>query len=1145
MNSAIRFGVVVSILRMTNSLFVKLILSFIITIFLNNKLNSQIVKTNFDRITLKDGLSQSTGGYMIQDKKGFLWVATFGGLNRYDGYSFKTYKHDDNDSTSLNHDGAIFLFEDNEGYIWIVNNSNAGLDKYDPITDKFVNYKNNPDDESSISSDAIYYVMQDKLGNIWACANNALNLIVKDKNGKKPVKFIRYYYPTNTNNFSLIYEDKNNNLLIISNQLFIFNRKTRTFQDAELSLDITLTTSAVEDKNGDILIGTVENGIKKISFDKRNSRYIELPIETYNIAPTDRIFLIKDEFQNIWIGSRTKGLYKYNQDKGMLTHFPSNSCDIRSISENSIQSLFIDRSGVLWVGTFSQGLCKTDLYRKEFEHYKSIPGNPNSLSGNLISALHSISPDELWVGVQQDGGVSRYIFYEDREPRVIQYKYDPNNQNTIGANFTICLVQRKNGDVWLGSVGGTISRIIPEDPESGIPEKIVRYPIVGWTFSIFEDSEGIIWGGTWDAGLWRYNDNSEEFVYYRNDPDNSNSLVDNIVWAIGEDHNKNIWIGGNAKGISILPYTQKNKMKPEFINFKFDKSNPKSISNNTINVFYQDKKGTMWIGTNDGLNRVIDSKNAIDNIDTAQNFEFFSYNVKDGLPSPSIVGILEDEKGNLWLSTSNGLSKFDFSDSTFTNYSESDGLQSNEFWHNAYFKNSKGRLFFGGQNGFNAFYPNKIIANPFIPQLAFTDLKVLNKSVKVGEKINTDIILQKELNQMSNIVLSHKNNVFTIEFAALHYTQPTDNKYAYYLEGFEKDWIYVDNQRSATYTNLNAGKYTFRVKGSNNNGIWNETGIKMNIRVKPPWWKTWWFRISLISVIIYLIYFTIRNRQERTKKENIFLQEKIDKGESELQKQKDEIELHKKEIDKKEQFALETNWFYKGMTILSDIISKYNNDLKTMTSRILPVLIDLLEVKIGAFYIVNDSDKSSPVLELMSYYASEDTTKNKMVPVTEGYLGTCYKDRKIVIVDNIPGDYIKLKSGLGGIPMNFLILIPILYENEVKAIIEFASLEQIAPFKYKLLEKVAENLGSSIELIKMNAKMNLLVTELNTHSEELNAQKEEMLQNIEEMKATQEENEKIKIAAKKREDKIQEQLKRYVEMENEYNELKKKYNNLA
>jgi len=824
--------------------------------FLSGTIYSKTTSATFERITIRDGLSQSTVNYIIQDKKGFMWFATYDGLNKYDGYNFKVYKKINNDSTSLSYNGATYLYEDNDGYIWVVNNGNAGLNRFNPETEKFIRYVHNPDDPTSISSNEVHHVMQDRSGNIWICASNALNLAVEEKVGdKKTISFKRFYFPSNTTAFSKAYEDRNGKLLLFADYLYYFDRESNKFRKTNTVLSPCPKISICGDQDGNLWLGTTENGVIKLVYEEKTESYKRAATGKINVTPNNRNHVLTDNKNQIWITTESKGLFQYNKKEDRLINFTNNEIDLNSISDNTTYSLFIDRSGILWIGTFSQGLCKYNLYRKQFLHFKSIPGNKNTLSGNVISSIHSREPDELWIGVDLNGGVNRFIFRDNKEPKVIHYRHDPKDNNTISGNSVLCLVQRKNGEVWLGSSNTPISKIIPEEFGTNEIPTIKRFETAPWTFSIYEDSKETIWGGTWGRGLWRYSDKTNKFTYFQNNPDNPLSLCDNIIWAITEDNCGNIWIGGHGEGLSILPAKEKNKLNPEFINYKYEEGNKSSLSNNTINVFCQDKSGTMWIGTAGGLNKVIKKDNNFSDIDKDNELKFYSYHINDGLPSEGITGIVEDDNSNLWLSTTNGISKFNVSECSFTNYTESDGLQSDEFWHNAYFKDQNGKIYFGGQNGFNAFYPDSIKANPFLPNVVITDMKLFNKSVEIGEKINGDVIISKPISETSQIVLSHKNNILSLEFAALHYTQPDKNSYAYKMEGFDKEWIETSaDRRFTTYTNLDPGKYIFRVKGSNSDGIWSEEGASLKIIITPPFWQTLWFRFSVMVFIILAVY---------------------------------------------------------------------------------------------------------------------------------------------------------------------------------------------------------------------------------------------------------------------------------------------------
>ncbi len=852
---------------------------------LNNIAYSQLANTTFERITTEDGLSQSSVNYIIQDQKGFMWFATYGGINKYDGYTFKTYTHIENDSSSLSDNGIIYLYEDKKGYIWAVNNANQGICKFDPVTEKFITYKHNPNDSTTISSNTVYYVTEDKLGNIWISTDNALNLVFENNH---ITKFKRFDISPIEGRFARIYEDRHGKLLLFANYLYYFDRQSNTICKTNTLLNQSNAVydiiSICEDKTGNIWLGTSVYGIIKLVYNKESKSYERSTFNKKEIPPDNGNYLIIDKNDKIWIASGTKGLFQYNENEDLIINFLNNKCDFNSISDNGISSLYIDHSDILWIGTESQGLCKYNLSKKEFFHYKCIYGDKNTLSGNVISSIHSTTPGELWVGVESSGGVNRFIFKNKGKIEVIHYKYNPKNKNTIAGDKIFCLLQRKNGEVWAGSADCYISKIIPEKPGTNELPIIKRFVHKNWTFSIYEDNERTLWGGTWRGGLWRYNEKIDTFIYYQNDPENPSSLCDDIIWAISGDDSGNIWIGGHGGGLSILPSEDKNKLNPKFINYKNESNNNRSLSNNTIHVFYLDKTGTMWIGTTSGLDRVIRKNNNFSNIKKDNKLEFYSYHIKDGLPSEAIIGIEEDDSGNLWLSTSNGISKFNVKENTFINYDESNGLQSNEFWHNAYFKDQNERIYFGGQNGFNAFYPDSLKLNPFLPKVVFTDLKILYKSVEVGEKVNGDVVLTKSLNETSKIVLSRKNKVFTLEFAALHYVQPKKNKYTYKLEGFDKNWIKTNADRNfVSYTDLPEGKYTFKVKASNSDGIWNEKETSLKIIILTPWWKTLVFKILSILLLIASAISIYYYRINRLEKQKIYLEEKVNDRTKEIE----------------------------------------------------------------------------------------------------------------------------------------------------------------------------------------------------------------------------------------------------------------------
>lgn len=830
------------------------ILLFILLYLICNICHGQYNQIVFDHITSHDGLSQSTVNCIIQDRDGFLWFATNDGLNKYDGYSFKVYRNNKQDRTSLSSNDITYLMEDNQGYLWIVNGSRTGIDRFDPEQETFENFTHDPSDPKSLSSNRIYKVSQDSKGNIWICTETALNLFVPpEKNDDKKAGFEKFTYSGSSAPITWVFENSKRQLLLFSEWLYYFDPSKKEITNSGIRLGGNYIRSVIEDDQAGLYIGTTYDGIIKLAYNEVTGKYLKVDPGKINVTPENRNCLLRDHNNHIWIGTEIQGLYRYKPETDTLEHFEPDELDNNTISDNTVFSLFEDNTGVLWIGTFSYGLNKVDFYRKEFIHFRKIPYKKNALSGDVISSIHGLNPNELWVGLDIGGGINRIVFSGDQEPKFIRYLNDPKDPNSIGGNSTLCLVHRKNGEVWVGSGGGVISRIMPEPAFSGRKPVVKNYRFDRWTFAIYEDSDGILWGGTWEAGLWRYNDEIDEFDFFIPDETNNYSIGDDIIWSIGEDLHKNIWIGGHGNGISVLTADEKRKADPRFIHFRGEKNNPRSISNNTINAFCQARDSSFWICTAGGLNKVINYREITGRFERFPDISFTSYHTSHGLPAEGIVGIVEDKNGSIWLSSTKGISKLNPQTEEFVNYDVNHGLQSNEFWHNAYYINPDGMIFFGGQNGFNAFYPDKILPNPFLPRVVLTELRVFNKPVHIGDTINNQVILEEPIHLTRKIKLSYKNNFLTFQFAALHYAQPSLNMYAYYLEGIEDDWNYAGNKREANYTNLNPGEYIFRVKASNNDGIWNETGVSLHIVISPPWWKTLVFRIFILLVIVGIV----------------------------------------------------------------------------------------------------------------------------------------------------------------------------------------------------------------------------------------------------------------------------------------------------
>ncbi|MGH7450322.1 MAG: two-component regulator propeller domain-containing protein [bacterium] len=499
--------------------------------------------------------------------------------------------------------------------------------------------------------------------------------------------------------------------------------------------------------------------------------------------------------------SSGRSLHAQKQDlstgAGQTINFERISIE-QGLSQSSIQCILQDRKGFMWFGT-ADGLNKYDGYR--FTVYKNNPDNPNSLSDNWVSSIYE-DPDEvgrvLWIGTGNQG-LNKLVLSKaegsDREKeKFTPYKNNSDNPNSLSDNVVT---------------------------------------------SIYEDRSGVLWIGTWGGGLNKFDREKEKFTHYKNNPNNPKSLSGNHVFSIYEDRSGVLWIGTWGGGLNKLDLSKaegSDREKEKFTHYKNDPNNPNSLSDNWVNSIYEDRSEMLWIGTaGGGLNRFDRKKGRITH-----------YRERDGLPNDCIYGILEDDHGNLWLSTNNGLSKFNPQTKEFKNYDVRDGLQSNEYNGHAYYKSAvSGEMFFGGINGFNAFHPDSVKDNPYIPPVVITAFARYNTDDVAGKPI-----AEKGISETQEIELSYKDNIFTFEFAALSYRNTFKNQYVYTLEGFNENWIQLGTKHDVTFTNLDPGKYTLRVKGSNNDGVWNETGASVKIIITPPYWQTWWFRGLIAAAVI-------------------------------------------------------------------------------------------------------------------------------------------------------------------------------------------------------------------------------------------------------------------------------------------------------
>lgn len=815
---------------------------------------SQVSDISFDQIFLEEGLSQSIVKCMLQDRRGFMYFGTEDGLNIYDAYSFKVLRKTQ-DPNSLSYNDITALCEDKLGRLWI-GTFNAGVNLYIPERKKYIRFNYDGDNLNSLSNDNINAIVEDNEGNIWIGTDNGLNQIVNAASSdstfiiKRGINGIDKKFLINNVKVLSLFIDSQGVLWVgTSNGLLKISRTNRepsptiinysSKPNSKNSLSNNNIRSIFEDTNRNLWIGT-DFGLNKISLNDRNEtapkfyQYLHSTSNSNTISHNEIYAISEDASGMIWIGTNGGGINIFDIKKNQFVSYQHDPLDDRSLSTNEIRSLHLDRSGIMWIGTYGGGINKVSRGTGQFYHYKHRPDDKNSLSHPIVWSFYEDKDSVLWIGTHN--GLDKLDRKTNSYKHYVNTPGTSNQSNNLSNNVIRVITAIEDGKFLIGTNGGGVDEF---NPETGTFKNWSHNPINPNSLahneirSIYKDKNGIIWIGTYGRGMDRFDPSTGIFKHFINVPDDSTSLSQNYVRVITEDQEEFLWIGTEGGGLNRF-----DKKSEKFIRYRTQPGNSKSLTSNYIFSIYEDSTGFLWLGTfGEGLNKF--------NIKTG---EVKSFSIDDGLPSASIYGMLPDRDGNFWISTINGLSKFNPKEEKFKNYNVKDGLQNNEFNGGSYYKTKYGELLFGGINGFNAFYSENIKDNKYIPPVVITSFKKFNKEVNFSGPLTS----------IREIELPYSDNVFSFEFAALDYSAPEKNKYAYKMEGVDKDWVYVNSdQRFAAYTTLSPGEYIFSVKGSNSDGLWNEEGVKLIIKIVPPFWQRFWFILLTVFLIIgiaYLLY---------------------------------------------------------------------------------------------------------------------------------------------------------------------------------------------------------------------------------------------------------------------------------------------------
>ncbi len=828
----------------------------------------------FERLTMEQGLSQNTILCILQDSRGFIWIGTQDGLNRYDGNEFTVYRHDPLDSHSLSNNYILSVAEDQQGTIW-VGTLGGGLNYYDRLRDRFHNFKNVPGQRSTISDNIIRTLCEDRSGRLWVGTDNGLNLYEASSGS-----FIRYnhnknnFYSISSDNVTAIFEDHSGilwvgtaggglNLFDSQAQKFINFKHDPTNPASLASNDIRVI---YQDKAGVLWIGTTTNGLDR--FDPVTNSFIHYKSNggnTRTLSSNNIWTILEDRQNNLWIGTLGGGLNILKRETGEFHAYRNDPARLTSISSDFVQCLYQDRAGILWIGTSSGGgINKYNPSRTKFKWFRRESNAANTFSSSMIWSIYESQKDHeniLWIGT--DRGLNKL---NKLTGEITVYSSNPNDPSSISANVIRSMYEDHTGTLWIGTRTGGLSVMDRkkgafrrfqhnDNDDNSISHNMVR--------CIFEDQSKNMWFGT-DGGLDRYDRENNRFIHYRHDPANPATISSNSIISVVQDYKGILWIGTYGEGLNRFdPATN------HFKRYKYQPNTPGTISNNIVLAILEQTPGYLWVATSEGLNL----------FDTYKG-HFTHFTVKDGLPNNFIYGLLLDKKGNLWMSTNKGVCRFNPDTKTIRNYDVNDGLQGNEFNLGATYQSRNGEMFFGGVNGFNAFFPDSVKDNPNIPPIVITAYKKFDKLVKTDESIT----------ETPSIRLSYRENFFSFEFSALDFTAPEKNQYAYMLEGFDQHWILCGNRRYASYTNLDGGDYVFRVKGSNNDGQWNEEGVSLKIRIDPPVWHTWWFRLFAIAGLIGAGFIWYRTRVRHIEQQNKKLEKLVHERTQRLEQKTSQLE---------------------------------------------------------------------------------------------------------------------------------------------------------------------------------------------------------------------------------------------------------------
>ncbi|MBI2380785.1 MAG: response regulator [Gammaproteobacteria bacterium] len=780
--------------------------------------------TSFSRISVADGLAQSTVTALLQDAQGFLWIGTLDGLQRYDGYDFRLYKNDPRDPASLSDNSISALWQDGQGRIW-VGTLQGGLNRYDAKTGRFLRYQPELGKSNSLNGAQITALAGDAQGQLWVGTSVGLNRYRPESDDfehheHNPLD----EYALHNGHVTALAADRQGRIWIGTSQGLtrldpksgIFTRFYNEYfdygetPDLAQELDRSAINTLLTDTDGSLWIGTEGAGLFHIDINRELSVQ-RPPGATGGLSSQDISSVLRDRNGRLWVGTGA-GLLRWRGEAAGFDRLMRNPADPQTLSSDDITTLFQDRSGLLWVGTAGGGISRTALDLANFGRLIHNPLSDNALSHNSVLDIAEDGAGAVWMATLE--GLNRYDPVHEAWQT---FRHEPDEPRSLSSDRLQTLALDPWGKLWLGTVSGEVNIF---DPVSGKAQILQRPELPDGKFSAYpiwriaRDAQGDLWIAAED-GLFLVSAETRQIKvqFGLSDFDRLGSALVRAIWP-GRDGR--LWFGTQGGGLQV--YDPDNK---ESRGLRYEPGQAASLSNNNVYSVYEDKDGRLWVGTANGLNRLErEDKDATRN-------HFKTYTERDGLPSSAIYAILPDARGNLWFSTNQGLSRYDARSDSFRTYDTANGLPGNEYNPGSALASSGGLLYFGGIAGVAVFNPEQLRINDHAPEVVLTEVRVRNQ-----------LLPESRLLDAAPLELNFSDSDLSFRFAAMDFLQPDKNQFSYRLVGFDKAWQNATGKHEVSYTNLDPGQYRFEVKGSNNDGLWNPEPRQLAITILPPPWAT-------------------------------------------------------------------------------------------------------------------------------------------------------------------------------------------------------------------------------------------------------------------------------------------------------------------